>query len=804
MRESFVADTYPRLGRFFGWIVDGCIAAILFLVPLVVSSWSIDPIDGPKQTILVSFTVIALIAWIGQALCNQRLAINRSWTHMVVAIALVGYGVASALSMDRFVSFVGRAGQIHWAFASVCAMAVLYLLVSTSIRSVERMYRFLLVVLASSSLVGIAALLQFFGIHPFAFLGTFTSNPSFTFVGTLNALATHQAVALVISVGMLLYACRSGVCSMWGKSRVGCYVSSVVVWIALAVAIACEVVIDYSPAWIALIVGMIAVASVPLFRREPMKSQLQLVIPGIVLLVSIGLLIFPTSIRISLPSEVSPSFQASLDIARQELTEHPLFGSGPGTWVFDYSKYRSLAVNVSPYWTIRFEQGFSAVFTAIATMGLVGFLLWAICALSLLVQVGWRTFTNDMNDEWRAAMVVVSALLTLSVLFCLTNAAMSLFVLAATLFACCAAMMEKREVAWETRKSVGRAAALSFLFIVTLVGAFSLLWIVVQRAIADKDTAQAVSAYTMSRPLSEIIGPLETSMKLNPWSDVAPRNLAQAYMMQASQLLNQPASADRNTRVNDAIASALNASKRSIQLSPSNVENWASSAFILQSLSSASQGADDQAINMFTEALVREPNNPIFYTELGKIHLMRADTKQQLVQSKDEQVKKDAQTQMNAELDQAAQALNQAIQAKPDYAAAHYAMALVYERQGRGKDAIQKLEQVLKLDPKNIGVGFELAILYYRDGQKDRSLNLFEQIVAFEPGYSNARWYLASIYEERGRYDDAIAQLKAIKTVNDQDAAAVSDRTKQLIQERDRATAPKVQALPEPIGEAKK
>ncbi len=789
MKEIFVADTYPRLGRFLGWIVDGCLAAILFLVPLVVSSWSVDPVDAPKQIVLVSLSLIALVAWFGQALCQQRLVIGRSWSHLVIIVSLIGYGVASYLSLDRYVSFVGRAGQMQWAFGTVCALAIVYFLLSTTATSLKKLYSFLSVVLASSALVGIASLVQFFGIHPFGFLGAFTSAPGFTFIGTINAMATYQALALVLSVGIIIYGQRAPLAT------------KIASWIALVTSLACVIAVNYWPVWIALIFGLLILILSPLLRRESIKNPLQLVIPACLIFVSIGLLIFPTPFKLNLSSEVSPSFQASFDIAQQELLTHPFFGSGPGTWIFDYSKYRSIAVNTSPYWTVRFEQGISTALTAIATMGLIGFTLWFVSLLSLLFSAGVRIAKHEVNDEWNAGLILFAALVSLSILLCLTNATLSMFVLSAALLGCIVALMEKRQIVWDTRRSVGRAAVLSLTFLVTFVGSISLFWLVGQRAVAEAQASKAITGYTLNRPLPEVIGPLEVSIRLNPWSDLAPRNIAQAYMLKAAQILNLPAGADRDKQVNDMIALALSASSRAIQLSPSNVENWASSAFILQALASTSQGADDQALKMFAEALTREPNNPVFYTEIGKIHLLRADTKQQLIQSKDAQVKKDAQAQMATELDQAAQSLNQAIQAKPDYAAAHYAMALVYEREGRGKDAIQRLEQVLSIEPKNIGVGFELAILYYRDGQKDRSLNLFEQIVGLQPTYANARWYLASLYEENGGYDDAIAQLKAIQTANSQDANAVTERIDQLIQDRAKAKAPKVQPLPEPITE---
>lgn len=180
--------------------------------------------------------------------------------------------------------------------------------------------------------------------------------------------------------------------------------------------------------------------------------------------------------------------------------------------------------------------------------------------------------------------------------------------------------------------------------------------------------------------------------------------------------------------------------------------------------------------------------------------MLRSDAYRQLLQSNEEKVRKEAEQNVKAELDKAAEALNQSIQIKADFAPAHYNLGLVYERQGRVQDAIVKLEQVLRTDTRNIGVAFQLAILYYRNNEKDKSLDMFEQIVALEPNYSNARWYLSSIYEERGRYDSAIAQVQKVAESNPGNQV-VEQRLKYLIDLRDRRSKPAVAPLPEPVKE---
>ena len=182
------------------------------------------------------------------------------------------------------------------------------------------------------------------------------------------------------------------------------------------------------------------------------------------------------------------------------------------------------------------------------------------------------------------------------------------------------------------------------------------------------------------------------------------------------------------------------------------------------------------------------------------MRILRSDAYQQQLPISGRAKRKEAQQNIKLELDKAAEALNQSIQIKPDYALAHYNLGLVYERQGRLQDAIVKLEQVLQTDNKNVGIAFQLAILYYRNNEKDKSLNLFEQIVAIEPNYDNARWYLSTVYEEQGRYDDAIAQVQKVAD-NNVGNQSVQDRLTFLIQQRDSKMKPVTTPLPEPVKE---
>jgi tetratricopeptide (TPR) repeat protein len=131
---------------------------------------------------------------------------------------------------------------------------------------------------------------------------------------------------------------------------------------------------------------------------------------------------------------------------------------------------------------------------------------------------------------------------------------------------------------------------------------------------------------------------------------------------------------------------------------------------------------------------------------------------------------------------------------------AHFNLGVVYERQGKLKDAVTKLEQVLNANKQDVGVAFQLATLYYRVGEKDNSQKLFEQIVAVVPTYANARWFLSVIYEEKGLYDQAIAQVQAVKATNPGNTS-VDQRLATLEKEKADKTKPQVNPLPQPVKE---
>lgn len=785
-----------RLGTFLGRVMDWCVIATVALVPLWFMPATLDVLELNKQTLLLILVLIALVAWSGKAVLERSFSLTRSWLHLVTLGFLVGYAITTWFSADRYLSFVGNVGQMQWSFITVAAFVLLYFIVVNRFRSAGKVYDLSLWFLFGSTLAGIYGLLQMFGVHLIP--GIAASN-TFNSIGTVNALGVFMVIPTVLAASLTVLGCREKTCILSHESWKGKFWHGVV-WATLAVGLLTAVAVDYWVIWAGLLFGDVLLVLLPFLRTRRFGHPVTLIVPGTLALISVLLLLFRTPLQLNLPSEVSPSLAHTWQIARDTLRDSPLFGSGPGTWIQDYAKYRSVGVNLSQFWNVRFERGLSAFFTMVAMLGIVGTLLWLILVVSAVAKSVTHLMKEKNDDLWQAYLTVFTAWITLVFLAFVYNYNLTHHLAFWLLLAFLGVLVETGEWTWDAKSRPWVATLLSVLFLGIAVASVSGAWLVGQRLAADIAYSASVSSFQKGDDIQTSIDRLHTAVALNPLNDGYWRNLSQAELVKAGRLLQNRQGEETDKQLREWVGLAIDHANRAITLSPANVDNWSNLANVTQAIASFTPGADEQAIAAYTEALKREPNNPTFMEEVGKLHVLRADAFATLLSSPDAQAKKDAEANIAIELGKAADWFNKAIAAKPDYAAAHYDLGLVYERQGKVKDAVTKLEQVLSANRQDVGVAFQLATLYYRAGDKNSSRTLFEQIVQLVPDYANARWLLSAIYEEEGRYDDSIVQVEAVQKSNPNDQN-VNARLEYLKKARDEKAKPTGEALPEPVKE---
>ena len=83
-------------------------------------------------------------------------------------------------------------------------------------------------------------------------------------------------------------------------------------------------------------------------------------------------------------------------------------------------------------------------------------------------------------------------------------------------------------------------------------------------------------------------------------------------------------------------------------------------------------------------------------------------------------------------------------------ALAHYARALLAERQGEPAAAAREYEQAIARDPLSPGLRVRLAALYLRAEQPEKARETLQQALAIDPGNVSTRTMLALVFTSRG------------------------------------------------------
>lgn len=767
--------------RFCDAAIKWTLLALTLLVPLFFLPWTTETTEINKQLLLFIGVAIAGLAWLGKMLAERRFEYRRSVVNIIVLLFLAVYGLSTWASQSVYMSLAGDYGQAQSGFFTILALVALYFVVVNNIRTEKAVKWMLGTMVLGGFLVGLFGLLQGLGLYVFPF--EFTKTASFNTIGTAASLGIYMAFIVALVSGALLYGHGQK-----GKPSKADLAFKIFMVVTAVLALLLVAALDFWPITVALLASSVLVIAYAFLHARSLSGLGGIMLPIAAVIVSLMLLLIRFPVSLGYPAEVMPSWKASTNITMKTLGEHPFFGSGPGTFVFDYAKHRAAEVNTTAFWNIRFDRASTNFMTMLATIGLLGALSWLMVPLVLLGSATRRLLKSD-ERTWHILIGMFSSFFLLTLARFLYSSTMSLEFMFWIMMAMLVVVHKHDFFSVRFERSPRAAMAISFLFILGLVFTLSGLFVEGQRYAGEVAYAKAISADQAGQDTDAVIQGLVDASNLNPRNDVYVRNLSLALLLKANQMLNEPMglekgedesdedftarqraeASDRLQAASSLTASAVNTARRATDMNPANVANWNILASVYRDLMGVTEGADKWAEESYMEAIEREPNNAVLRTELGKIHVAQADMASAALNTEDEAAKAEAQAKVDELLGKAVTSFEKAIELKADYAAAHYNLGLVYDRQGKLDEAIKKLEGVVMLNQRDVGVGFQLALLYFRNDQKDQAIALMESVIRLSPNYSNARWYLAAMYDERGEIDKAIAEIEKVKELNPND-----------------------------------
>src|SRR3989339_354203 len=783
--------------RLFGPITRWAIYLLFFLVPVFFLPWTTSVLEHNKQLLFVILTGVGFLAWLGQMVMSKQFLFKSGWLNLIPGLYFVAVLIASSTSLAGYQTWVGQASAEYTSFLSLTLFVVLfYMLLNTAADTL--MQRNVLVALfLSAALSGLMNLLGMFNLlHlPFAF----AQSNGFNTVGTMNGFVSFMSVVMFVGLAMWLV-------SQQGRDRViplggfGAFMRALIV-IVTVVNLIGLIALDFWVFWLINIVGVLLLGTFVFIQSQEFPNPRRFALPLVVLFVSVFLMFLPTPLRLDLPVVVSPSYGTSLDMSKQALgssTSNLLFGTGPGTYLYDYLAFKPVTVNRSQFWSLRFDRAKSELVTSVATMGVVGSVLWLVLMVWVAIKaVGRLVFERD-HEEWKMTyvMFVGWSILFLTHILYSSNFTMAFLLWGFTGLLASQVCLKAWKSDFSTSPRLGLGT--SFAFAIVAVAVVGSLFITGSRYAAEVAFARAVEIDGSEEgTIDEVIAELNRAVAFNGLSDVYQRNLSSAYLIKARELISATAGEEERTAeetqaIVDMVTASVNAAVRATSIEPNYVSNWVVRGSIYRDLMSFAQGAEDLAAQSFQNTIQLEPNNPVHPTNVGRVYLTVADRARSLKSAEDEELAAQAVEQETALLTGAETAFLAAVELKSDYLPAHYYLAAVYERQGKLEQAAARLVALRNNNPADIGLAFQLTQMLIRLERYDIATQELERIVELSPQYSNALWYLASMYEIAGDQEKAIEAIAQVVELNPENEVA-KERLERL--EAGESTT----VIPEPI-----
>jgi len=733
------------LSLFFGKLNKIPLYLFLFLIPILFLPFTSNVSDFPKQVLASILILLSLIGWLGKGICAGKLILRGNKIfYLSLILIFLSLLLSSVFSILGGISFFGYLSDITDSFLTILLFLISTFLFINSFETETEFLPFLFFLLLSGAVAGIFNLLQIYKIFILPF--DFAKNSSFNTIGTPNSFAILGAVFLPISL-ILTFSSKGYLRTILGLTSF--------------IFFANVVLTNFKTAWMVLVVCILVLFIFGFGKEKKIKVSFALLLM-IGLIFSFFFYFFPLSLPgfPNLSPEVSLSFNSEILILKGVFGEgikNLILGTGPGTFIFDYSKYRSPLLNQTIFWGTRFANGNSSFFDWLLTKGVLGGASLIFFYLLITYSVFKHFSKNKDKNLIEIKLGLSSGILGLICASFFYSFNFTLYFvfwfLASVLFFSFSSKTTEIKIDSSSRTILTNGILM--LFIIFTLG---LNFFQGQKYFAEVKYLKGIEAFRAG-DVEKAINLLQQATGLNPSLDIYWRDLSQLFLAKTnliSQNLNLP-SEEKRRLTNLAIVEGAQAINQATNILPIDVANWNVRGFFYRNLVGV-EGAGDISLASYQKAIELEPTSPFAYGEKGRIHILMAQDFSQ----------KGKTDKALESLGLAFESLKTAINLKPDYAPAHYLLAVVYDQQGKVEEAISKLEETQIITPQDSGVAFQLGLLYWRKDKIKEARQQFEKAVILNPNYSNAGYMLGLVYDKDGEKEKAKKEFEKLITLNPQ------------------------------------
>lgn len=726
-------------------IINFSIYALVFLIPFFFLPFSAEIVEFNKLYLLIALAALGFFAWIYKMLFQEKTVKIRAGKGDLAILIFLILTVASVFfAKDKITAIWGENTRFWPSLIGVLALGIFYFVCSNNIAvkkqapensdalpnklaTVQTLFSsfiggsIILIALALLSIFGVLAkvapILSVFKNSPLAL-------PGFSPAGqSIESLAVFLAFLASFLTFLITV-----------KNK-----RAILPFVALLGSLIILVLISAKVAWVIFSLSLFSFLLFTFWKRTFKNSIGRLTLPTFLLLLAIVFTFFnpvgllpKNKILSEIPREVTLDQKASWQVAKSQIEESPLLGSGLANFSPSFSQHKPAYFLANPFWQIRFDRPVSYLSEVAATQGILGTLTYLSLSLIFLLSLLKIAIQGKESNPllFVALFSLISLLITQALYFQNILLAFSFWLILAI---SSGTILAKKEYKFSFGEFPEAGLVLNVVFWVMIVGFGFLGFSLTRNYIASayyKDYLQNPGK----------IANLEKAANAAKNQMAYQILLSKAYTDSLSQEIAQEKPDAK--KVNELAVLAIGTVKYTIEKWPQRVEAQETAAFTYGAIQGLAKGAEEWSKKSFEQASALEPKNPILLTQIAKILFNTQDS------------------------EKARTYLKKAITIKPDYIAATAILAAVEEKEGNKNTAQDLLEKTAKANAYSPEAYFELGKFYFNDNQINKAEQAFLSAVDLMPNYSNALYSLGLAYQKEGQISKALEYFQKVQELN--------------------------------------
>jgi O-antigen ligase/Tfp pilus assembly protein PilF len=671
--------------------LDRAITTLLLVVvgltPILFLNFTTEFYETPKLIFLVVSTLVLILLWSVSWIVKGKVSLTRTPLDIPLIILLVIILISTFFSGSRYVSIFGNLPRIHGSAISWVTYILFYFVAVSHLRTPSHVRSLVYVLLGSGVVVSLLSIMSFFGLYlplPFSQFQNFTpTGSSFSTVALMILLLPLTFFSIIHPNRYMPQAAAAGISVLFAITilLLGNWTFYIVTLVLLGIALFVSKKSDILRAapFLALLAGVSAILFVALItpiagNRNPLQQKYA-----------------------NFPREVQMPFINSWKVSVSAFRDSPFLGTGPATYLFDFTQYKPLEHNQGRFWNINFDTAHNEFLQMLATLGILGVLAFLFLAL-IVVNFAWRNIfapaSADQN-QWQSALALglgLSSIAALVLLLIHSSTLVSIvitFVILAMLMAISKGIRGKvQDLSLGIRaQSIAEQGlivgdALPFiLFIPIAVLILYVFWNTFLIVRGDYHHRLALNA--ASQRGIDTYNNLVQAERLNPRVDLYRIDLAQTNFALANAIAAQKGPSesspggsltdqDRRT-IQQLLSQSINEGRAAVALSPNSSRNWEVLAAIYRQISGVAQNSLAFSLDAYGRAIQKDPLNPLLRLNVGGIYYAARN------------------------YDLAIRFFSDAANLKPDYANAYFNLSVALRDKGDLRNAQAAAEQVVRI-----------------------------------------------------------------------------------------------------------